>query len=242
MGVTRTRLAFERAFTRIPNDWARDEKLSRRARGLLVEIMSHRVGWRVTVAGLVKTGPEGRDAIATALGELIRAGYLIRSQSRKDGGTFAEVEYELQDPANLPATANGFPGSGDDDSEGPAEELSTGPTAPWETVDGSAVSGSPAHGESAPIEEHLEEDQGEEERAAAPTTPFCSRHPQGTDRPCRACQQARLAFDASQVAARPVPIRRYDPAVYCEHLQLRTSECDACTQDARSAARAIAAG
>lgn len=243
MAVKRTRLQFERDFTQIPNAWMRDKTLSRRARGLLAELMTHRAGWRISLAELVRNGPEGRDAVNTALKELMGKGYLIRSQSRGDGNRFQEVEYELCDPASPLDSANGFSGSGTAEAEDPSDELSTGPTAPWKTVNGSAVSGSPAHGESAPKEEHLEEHQGEEQRAA-PTTPFCPRHPQGTDRPCWACQQARLALEAAvpAIAPRPAAARRYDPDVFCEHLQLRTSECEACAQDARSAALAIAAG
>lgn len=126
MGVRRTELPFEGQFTQIPNRWLRDERLSRRARGLLAEIMSHRVGWHVTISGLQKAGREGRDSIATALRELKDFGYVRLAQSRGDGGRWNEVEYELCDPA----TGDGFSGSG------------------GFTGTGSAASGSAATGES----------------------------------------------------------------------------------------------
>jgi len=37
--------------------------------------------------------------------------------------------------------------------------------------------------------------EGEGESVNAPT-PFCKKHPHGTDTPCRACQRARLAYEA----------------------------------------------
>lgn len=135
MGVRRTELAFEGQFTQIPNAWVRDERLSRKARGVLTEIMSHRIGWHVSVNGLVKSGPEGRDAIKAALVELKDAGYLQVSQTRGDGGRWNEVEYELCDPS----TADGFSVTG-----------------------GSAANGSAASGQSAPKNTIYQEDQQEE--------------------------------------------------------------------------------
>lgn len=146
MGVTRTELAFEGKFTQVPNEWARDKRLSRKARGLLVEIMSHRVGWHVTVASLQLTGPEGRDAIKSALVELKDLGYLVVSQGRGDHGRFSEVEYELQDPA----TGGGFSVSG-------------GLAADGSPADGSTASGKSApYKNTIPLEDHLSEDQPQE--------------------------------------------------------------------------------
>jgi hypothetical protein len=121
MGVTRTALPFEKDFTQIPNAWLRDARLSRKARGLLGEIMSHQVGWRVTIRGLAAIGPEGKDSVEAGLKELRACGYLVLSQARAAGGQFGEGEYELVDPF----TVSGFSGSGS-------------------AASGSAVSGKPA--------------------------------------------------------------------------------------------------
>jgi hypothetical protein len=113
--IVRTALAFER-FTAIPNTWARDRRISRRARGLLLELMSHREGWRITVDSLVEGGPEGKDAVRSGLNELVKAGYLTRVQRRAEGGTFGEADWELHDPfedvppsAGNPQTADPAP-------------------------------------------------------------------------------------------------------------------------------------
>lgn len=44
-------------------------------------------------------------------------------------------------------------------------------------------------------EREVEREREVEGRADAPTTPFCFAHPSGTERPCRACQAARVAFE-----------------------------------------------
>lgn len=134
MGITRGRLAIDEHFTAVPNEWARDARLSRRARGLLVEVMSHSIGWHITIRSLAAAGKEGKDSIQTALSELVEHGYVRRSQGRAAAGKFGEIEYELCDP---PAVS-GFSGSG------------------------SAVSGSAGSGESATKKNIKSEDHPEE--------------------------------------------------------------------------------
>lgn len=96
--VIRNRLAFESDFVLVPNAWMRDKRLSRRARGLLAELMSHRDGYSITTIQLVNNGTEGRDAIRATLSELRRTGYLTRTLHRSGAGKFTEQTYELSDP------------------------------------------------------------------------------------------------------------------------------------------------
>ncbi|MFF1400584.1 hypothetical protein ACFVZD_43430 [Streptomyces sp. NPDC058287] len=44
-------------YTTVFNQAVRDRRLSRRARGLLVELLSHRDGYGVSLALLLKAGP-----------------------------------------------------------------------------------------------------------------------------------------------------------------------------------------
>ena len=112
-------------FTIIPNAWVRDPNLSRRARGLLAELLSHREGWDVSIESLWRTGTEGREAVRKAVQELEEAGYLRREQQGGTGGEkFGTAEYVLLDPvaktpvhsdAQLPGDGipgNGIPGHG----------------------------------------------------------------------------------------------------------------------------------
>lgn len=112
-------------FTTIPNAWLRDPNMTRRARGLLVELLSHREGWSVTVESLARAGREGKAAISRDLRELEELGYLRREQSRTDSG-FGSMDYILTDPADaeksqvgngtrLPGTDNTVTGESDTD-------------------------------------------------------------------------------------------------------------------------------
>jgi hypothetical protein len=65
----------------------------------------------------------------------------------------------------------------------------------------------------------LEGKGGERKGGEAPPTPHCVKHPGGTDRPCRACGDARRAFEAWQAAQKHKPTstpRRADPKT-CKH-------------------------
>lgn len=107
MAIRRNELSFETNFTRIPNSWLRDVRLSRRARGLLAELMSHRIGWRSDISTLTKSGPEGREAIRSIVNELLAAGYVTRVQQRSEHGTWAETDYVLSDPTDVGRTGVG---------------------------------------------------------------------------------------------------------------------------------------
>lgn len=56
-------------------------------------------------------------------------------------------------------------------------------------------------------EEKRREVEGEENAPAA-LTPFCEKHPSGTDKPCRACGNRRRAYEAGRLAekSKPTPL------------------------------------
>ena len=84
-------------FTQVFNAAVRDKRLSRRARGLMVEILSHSDGFEISEAALLANGPEGRDAIRKALRELETCGYLRRVQGRGTAGKFVGTVFEITD-------------------------------------------------------------------------------------------------------------------------------------------------
>lgn len=154
MSITRTRLRFEDHYTQLPNRWARDGRLTLKARGLLAQLLSHRAGWRVSVASLAAVNPEGRDAIRGAVAELEALGYLERSQSVDgESGRFGSVEYVLADPwADSPSSDN-------PSTVPPAETGHNGRSAPmsgFPTTD-DPTSGNPPHKKTIPTEDHLTE-------------------------------------------------------------------------------------
>ncbi|MEV5989333.1 hypothetical protein AB0L85_30855 [Streptomyces sp. NPDC052051] len=84
-------------FTQIANGLFRDTRLSCKAKGLFGYISTHQTGWQVTVADLVRAGPDGRHAVRAGLSELQRHGYLIREQLRNKNGTLGEIVYSITD-------------------------------------------------------------------------------------------------------------------------------------------------
>lgn len=76
-------------FLRVRNDVVRDSRLSFRARGVLVMMLSYPDDWRFDRDWLAaQSSGEGRDAVRSALQELERVGYLIRTKIRLPSGRY----------------------------------------------------------------------------------------------------------------------------------------------------------
>ena len=96
MGET-IRVEHSKDYTIISNLAIRDVRLSLRARGLHHLLLSYPNGWKINIDHLTgESKIEGRDAIATALGELEKLGYLTRTQKRV-GGKFSGYESVIRE-------------------------------------------------------------------------------------------------------------------------------------------------
>ena len=73
-------------FTTISNSALLDQRLSYKAKGLLVMLLSRPDGWTFRVDWLVKQSQDGREAVRSGLKELEDYGYLKRRPRRVDGG------------------------------------------------------------------------------------------------------------------------------------------------------------
>lgn len=106
MPLIRGHHSFDAHFTQIPNDWVRDARLSFKARGLLVLLMSHTPGWNMSVRSIARANGTGVDTVKSAVLELEQAGYLTRSegQQRGEDGTFADYVWTTADPFQNPVT------------------------------------------------------------------------------------------------------------------------------------------
>jgi hypothetical protein len=113
MPIIRGAHDFDESFTRMPNRWLRDERLSLKAIGLLAQLHSHSVGWRLSIRSLAEANQCGIDLIRNAINELEQAGYLKREQARGEDNKFAESVWTTVDPSL------GFPSSGFPSSEKP---------------------------------------------------------------------------------------------------------------------------
>jgi hypothetical protein len=100
--LLRKPLGFEGRFTQFPNQWARDNRIGYRAKGLLTLLMSHTDGWRISLQSLATNSPDGITAIRTAVQELEDAGYLTRQLLRNDKAQVEASEWILSDPFETP--------------------------------------------------------------------------------------------------------------------------------------------
>ncbi|MEW2000802.1 hypothetical protein ACFWFH_34295 [Streptomyces coelicoflavus] len=95
-GIRRGVMAADQ-FTQIANGLFRDGRLSYRAKGIFGYVSTHRSGWQVRIADLVRLGPDRRDAVGAGLRELEAYGYLIRERLRRPDGTLGESVYCITD-------------------------------------------------------------------------------------------------------------------------------------------------
>jgi hypothetical protein len=91
-------VAFEGRYTAIPNTWARDERLGYRAKGILLLLMSHQSGWRISLEHLANDGPDGMTAVRTAIGQLQDNGYLVRRLIKDERQRIEGSEWIIHDP------------------------------------------------------------------------------------------------------------------------------------------------
>ncbi|MFF4361031.1 hypothetical protein [Streptomyces sp. NPDC001604] len=101
-GIRRGVMAADQ-FTQIANGLFRDSRLSYKAKGLFGYVSTHRDGWQVTVAELVRRGRESVDAVTTGLKQLEWHGFLYRTRERNPDGTLGQALYFITD---LPALQN----------------------------------------------------------------------------------------------------------------------------------------
>lgn len=92
-----------RDFTTLPNDLIRDYRLSWKALGLLVYVLSLPDNFRLRLSHLAKQKKTGRDATRAGLKELELAGYLTIRQERGGRGKFSQVAWEVTDSPSAPS-------------------------------------------------------------------------------------------------------------------------------------------
>lgn len=98
-----------RNFTIIPNEIFNDSNLRIRDIGLLCYLLHLPDEWVFSVAGLIKSLPhDKKDGITASLKRLESAGYLRRSQSRREKGKLSEAVWTVSDTplTDFPPTEN----------------------------------------------------------------------------------------------------------------------------------------
>lgn len=93
MGVIRVNKTAN--YTVLSNFHFKEKEMSLKAKGLLSLMLSLPDTWNYTIAGLVSLSKDGKDSVMSALAELEKFGYLIRTQKVNDKGQFNGVEYNI---------------------------------------------------------------------------------------------------------------------------------------------------
>ena len=90
-------------FSIVDNKVIEDERLSFKARGLLIYMLSKPDDWKFYTEELAKrSNKDGISAIKTALNEIEDAGYLTRKQGHKKNGQFTSQDWILTDTSTIP--------------------------------------------------------------------------------------------------------------------------------------------
>ncbi|GAA1182469.1 hypothetical protein GCM10009654_44670 [Streptomyces hebeiensis] len=97
-GVTHIRYRHTERFTVVGNHLAQHHELSLVARGLALYIQSLPDGSKIGIKALAARFPEGEIAIAAALRELEKCGYLVRRRERGAGGRWVTRTFAYDNP------------------------------------------------------------------------------------------------------------------------------------------------
>lgn len=94
-------------FTVLDNAIIRDTRLSWKALGLLVRLLSLPPNFKLRLVSLSRERPSGRDATRSGLKELEQSGYLTIVREREASGKFTTTTWIIQDkPENHPKSEN----------------------------------------------------------------------------------------------------------------------------------------
>lgn len=88
-------------YTTVDNSILEDTRLSWRAKGIAVFILSKPDGWSANINHIASQGTEGRDAVRSALQELAEFGYMKRTREQDDKGRYTTITHIADFPSFL---------------------------------------------------------------------------------------------------------------------------------------------
>jgi hypothetical protein len=112
----------ESHFVVFANEIVRDSRLSYKARGILLEILSRPDNWRINADALASSGVDGRHAVLSGLKELRDLGYIITKRHQHENGQFETVSYVYDTPQVTPEAGNPTPDNPTSENPTPKEE------------------------------------------------------------------------------------------------------------------------
>ncbi|MCY1565543.1 helix-turn-helix domain-containing protein [Staphylococcus pettenkoferi] len=90
-----------------------DERLSAKAKGILLYFLSRPNDWQIYTSEVVKHMNDGQKSINNGIKELMECKYVHRIQKRKDSGVFSGYEYHVYErPTEMPLSENGLSENG----------------------------------------------------------------------------------------------------------------------------------
>lgn len=114
--MTTIRLVRRRRFTTIDRGIVTDERISLKAKGLMLWLLDKPDDWQVRSEDIARIGPDGRDSVRSGLQELEKAGYIVRKKERLPDGTITSVCCVYESPGQ---TGDGKSGAGETDVGSP---------------------------------------------------------------------------------------------------------------------------
>jgi hypothetical protein len=91
--IIRTRKNRENPYVMVDKYGINDERLSLKAKGLLVTLLSRPDDWQFYMSELAKTCKDGIDSVRSALNELRKYGYVSMERVRNEKGQLKHTEY-----------------------------------------------------------------------------------------------------------------------------------------------------
>ena len=95
-----------KGYTITPNFHQRDKTITLKAKGLLSQMFSLPDDWDYTLKGLAYINLEGIDSIRSAIRELEKAGYIIRTRLRDEQGRLRGTSYKVFATPHLPESVS----------------------------------------------------------------------------------------------------------------------------------------
>ena len=122
------RVSKNRDFTVITNSVFKDRRLSAKAKGILVEMLSLPENWDYTLKGLTTLFSDGINSIRQGIKELEENGYIVRERKRDARGRLGGMEYVIYEtPEKVvenSAPEQSSPANAEPTEDFPAQEVS----------------------------------------------------------------------------------------------------------------------
>ena len=98
--MKRIRVVKDKNFTTINNEFIFNKEMSLKAKGLLCHLLALPNDWKLYVEEVEKWHKDKRDSVYTCFKELIKLGYVERTQKRSDG-KFKGYDYTVYEKPNM---------------------------------------------------------------------------------------------------------------------------------------------